>query len=214
VLFNRTRPQIGLQIPCENQPLWSMLGLGGEHAELLENTLRKIVCLKYADYDYVMDVCESDMVRQILRNAPIEGNHTRVLVDVKVHDLKKGQHTCLPGWHLDGSNTPEGFEKRPEVHHLFVASAFALTEFLDTPIDIPIDPSWTFADRSRKIGALLDEMDLPAFTIPNCNFVTYDDTFFHRGAQATGDELRLLVRVTETDVIKPQNRVYTPYTHP
>jgi len=210
MLFNRTRPIIGLEIPTDDNPLWS--ALGNDPSGLLNDTLRRIVSFKYADY--VMDMCQSDLVRQILRHAPIENKHRRVLVDVKMHDLKKGQHTCLPGWHLDGSMNPEGIEKKPELHHLFVGSMFCRTQFLDSPLDIPIDPSWTFAERSKKLGALLDDMILSIFTIPNCHFVTYDDTFFHRGAQSEGDELRLLVRVTETDVIHPQNRIYTPYTHP
>lgn len=212
MLFNRTRPLIGFEIPTDNNPIWS--ALGNDPDGYLNDALRKIISLKYADLNYAMDVCESDMVRQILRHAPIENRHERVLVDIKVHDLKKGQHTCVPGWHLDGSIDPDGIKTKGEVHHLFVASRFCRTLFLDSPLDIPVDPSWTFAERSKKIGALLDDMILSVFTIPNCRFVTYDDTFFHRGAQSEGDELRLLIRVTETDVIKPQNRVYTPYTHP
>jgi hypothetical protein len=195
----------------ESLPVGSGLATASTHH--LDAELKRITSVKYADYRYAMDACRSDLVRNILRFAPIEGNHKNILVDIKVHDLGKGEFACVPGWHLDGSNNPNNLEKKPELHHLFVASRFALTEFLDTPLDIPIDPSWTFAERSQKIGILLNEMELPVFTIPNCLYVTYDDSFFHRGKQATGDELRLLVRVTETDIIEPQNRVYTPYTH-
>ena len=225
MIFNRTRPLIGCSISCEQNSDWMFLGdslpVGSglsarrstDRADHLDPELKQVVCVKYADYNYAMDVCHSDLVRLILRSAPIEGNHKNILVDIKVHDLKKDEFACLPGWHLDGSNNPKGFEKKSELHHLFVASRFALTEFLDTPLDVPIDPNWTFAERSQKLGMLLNEMELPIFTIPNCRYVTYDDSFFHRGKQATGDELRLLVRVTETDIIEPQNRVYTPYTH-
>lgn len=221
MLFNPTRPLIGFPIPCDGHATWGWLG-GPEPSpsgrlvsvkETLDNELRGVASFKYADYHYVMDV-SSNLVRHVLKHAPIENKHRNVLVDVKLHELKRGQYACVPGWHLDGSiNHPEMEDKRPELHHLFVASQFARTEFIDMPFELHVDPKWTFAERSNKIGGILDEMSVPIFTIPNCTFVTYDDTFFHRGAQATGDELRLLIRVTETDVIKPQNRIYTPYTH-
>jgi len=197
----------------ESLPIGSGVTIPINHSHHLDAELKEIVSVKYADYRYAMDVCRSDLVRNILRFAPTEGNHKRILVDIKVHDLKRGEFTCVPGWHLDGSNNPQNLDKRPEIHHLFVASRFALTEFMDMPLDISIDPSWTFAERSKKLGKLLDEMDIPVFTIPNGRYVTYDDSFFHRGKQATGDEIRLLVRVTETDVIEPQNKIYVPYTH-
>lgn len=62
-----------------------------------------------------------------------------------------------------------------------------------------------------RTGAAIPE-NWPTWTVPACTFATYNDAFFHRGAWATGDERRLLIRITETDVIEPQNRPHKPHT--
>ncbi len=213
--FNKTRPHVGFDIELNSSMPrhWALLDFVKDDDSELCQELKNIYCHKYADVDYARTNCNSDLVRTIIDNAPIENRHKRVLVDIKVHSITKGQYACTPGWHLDGSINPKGLEKKPEIHHIFVASKHALTEFVDTPVDLEVNPTWNFAQISKNVGAALNELVLPVFMIPSCHFITYDDTFFHRGAQATGDELRLLVRVTETDIIEPQNRIYTPYTH-
>jgi hypothetical protein len=212
MLFNRTKPTVygGIPAPLDGQD-YSFLGTNPSDRALF----MEISPMKYADFTYARMACNSSLVRYLLDSAPIVGRHKRVLVDIKVHDLKEGEYTCMPGWHLDGSVNIHGADKQPELHHLFIAGPSARTEFLDIPIELPIDPKWDFAQKSRLIGAQLDKMKgLPVFTAPNCEFVTYDDSYFHRGTAAQQPCVRLLVRVTETDVILPQNKINIPYTHP
>lgn len=175
-------------------------------------SLGHVPCFKYAEYDYVMRACDNDYVRYVLQRIPIFGRHSRVLIDIKIHELKQGEVACVPGWHLDGSINPNGLPKEPETFTLFVTGERARTKFLGRPISLPVDDSWSFVEMNRRCAKQIPD-NHPEWTMPSCTFGTYDDHYFHRGVSAGGDERRLLVRTTETDIIKPQNRIYTPYTH-
>lgn len=174
--------------------------------------LRDVRCFKYADYRYAYDNCGSDYVRYVLDEIPVFNQHKRVLIDIKVHDLDPDEVACVPGWHLDGSINPNGLPKKAETLTLFVTGDGARTEFLAEPHESLVDDKWSFAMMSRMVS---DEIlpNHPTWEIPSCTFGTYDDHYFHRGKKATKKERRLLVRTTETDIITPRNKIYTPYKH-
>lgn len=174
--------------------------------------LKDIRCFKYADYRYVWDNCNNDYVRYVLDIIPIFGKHERILIDVKIHDLTPGTIPCIPGWHLDGSINPEDKPRRPETLTLFVTGQHARTKFLADPIDLPVEDKWSFAMISRACSRMIPE-DHAEWQMPSCTFGTYDDHYFHRGVAATSSEKRLLIRTTETDIIRPRNKIYTPYKH-
>jgi hypothetical protein len=194
-VFNQTLPAIGKAlVPPTNVDL------------------DNVSCFKYADYDYVMSACQNDYVRYVLGHIPILGKHTRVLIDVKVHDLDITNVACIPGWHLDGSINPHKLPKQPEIFTLFVTGQHALTEFLAKPFIMDVDPNLPFDQRSNLCARKIPK-DHPVWSMPSCQFGTYGDSYFHRGKPSTGKERRLLVRTTETDIIQPKNHIYTPYTH-
>ena len=174
--------------------------------------LRDVRCFKYADYDYVYNNCENDYVRHILDRMPVMNKHKRVLIDIKVHDLQLDYVSCVPGWHLDGSINPKGLPKRPETFTLFVTGQAARTRFLAESIKLDVKESWDFATMNCHCAKMIPK-DHPEWAIPSCQFGTYSDNYFHRGSSSLGTERRLLVRTAETDIIQPQNRIYTPYTH-
>ena len=210
--FNATRPVVYDAPPCPDAE-WAYVGNEDQYSN--DRRLYNLIMpMKYADMEYAMSACNSDLVRTILLAAPIVGKHKRIVVDVKVHHLKTGEYSCMPGWHLDGSLNVRNEPKESELHHLLVIGPTARTEFLDDPVEFDLDPKWDFAARSKVLGKILDKMEnLATFTVPNAQFVTYDDSFFHRAAAAKFDCWRLLVRVTETDIILPQNKIQIPYTH-
>ena len=194
-VFNPGLPQLGAALRAPRQ-----------------TELEDVRCFKYADFEYAYANCENDYVRYVLDQIPIFGKHERVLVDIKVHDLEPGEIPCVPGWHLDGSINPKNLPKKPETLTLFVTGGTALTEFLAMPITLPVGDEWSFASMSRRCARQIPKSH-PVWTIPGCTFGTYDDHYFHRGAIAMERKRRLLVRTTETDIITPQNKIYTPYTH-
>lgn len=186
--------------------------LGERLVDPTASDLADVRCFKYADFEYVRKFCENAYVRYVLEHMPIMNNHKRVLIDVKVHDLRVEEVACVPGWHLDGSVNPKKLSKQGEVLTLFVSGQHALTEFLACPIECDVKDTWDFAMMSRACSTKIPA-DHPTWSIPSCQFGTYNDHYFHRGKPATGKERRLLVRTTETDIIEPKNCIYTPYTH-
>lgn len=176
------------------------------------NDIANVSCYKYADIEYVLSVCDNAYVKYVLNKIPIFNKHKRVLIDIKVHDLSTGDYACIPGWHLDGSINPYNLPKKPETFTLFVTGVAALTEFLAKPISFEIDESLDFAARSNLYSRKIPKCH-PVTSIPSVTFATYDDSYYHRGKASSGNERRLLIRTTETDIIAPKNSIYTPYRH-
>lgn len=121
-----------------------------------------------------------------------EGKHKSVRVDLKVYDLKAGDYTCIPGWHIDTVTNPR-HDSRPE-NHLIYTNVYG-TDFVSTPI--------AFSEEKTHFSQVIAE-------IPEDNYLTatpnsiyqYGRFHLHRGAQVTTDCRRVLVRITETDIIR------------
>ena len=143
---------------------------------------------KYADLNFVYPRTSS-LVRQIVDKAPITGRYKRVLIDVKVQDLHPEICSCIPGWHLDGSM------QEIEIHHLCVLNG-PQTEFIDEPL---------YISDASKIPA-----DVRITTAREGFITTFSSLDFHRGVYATKPTRRLLVRLTETNIIQPRNKPQSP----
>lgn len=121
----------------------------------------------------------------------VEGKHKSVRVDLKVYDLKAGDFTCIPGWHIDTVTNPRHVS-RPE-NHLIYTNVYG-TDFVSTPI--------AFSEEKTHFSQVIAE-------IPEDNYLTatpnsiyqYGRFHLHRGAQVATDCRRVLVRITETDII-------------
>lgn len=142
---------------------------------------------KYADINFVYKN-SINLVRQVIDAAPISGRYKRVLVDVKTQNLTPKVCSCIPGWHLDGSQVEE------ELFHLIVFNG-PCTEFLAEPTLLTtISPS---AD---------------AISIKNDAIVSYNSNHFHRGVYAKQETRRVLIRLTETNIITARNAPFIPYS--
>ena len=186
--------------------------LGKPLRQPTDGELDGVRCFKYADYKYAYANCENAYVRYVLDNIPIANQHERLLIDIKVHDLKPEEVPCVPGWHLDGSINPMNLPKQPEVFALFVTGHHARTQFLAQPVSLDVKDSWNFATMSQMCARMILDKH-PTWSVPSCQFAIYNDHYFHRGPKVDRPVKRLLVRTTETDIIKPRNRIYTQYTH-
>ena len=157
-----------------------------------------MVFFKYAPIDYVRENSNA-YVNHVLNNMPIQHKHRRVLVDVKLHDLNEGDVPCIPGWHCDSIVDP--FHKsRPEVHHIFVTGAGCLTEFMKSLVELNIEKDDMFNSLRRQLKR---KQGLETFHVDSCRIMSYSRFSFHRGVSAKKKEKRLLIRVTESDIIKP-----------
>lgn len=159
------------------------------------------VALKGADLERVRSGTTDD-VRAGLDAAALRGRHRRVAVDVKVSQVVPGRYPCLRGWHVDAVLDPE-HASRPEVHHLFVSGARCLTELVASPDELALGPARSAAALLGDLNRQLAAIDPPVRSGPSCQVVEGGRFDLHRGARGRGLEARLLVRVSETNVVAP-----------
>tara|TARA_Y100001935_G_scaffold232811_1_gene214762 strand:- start:42 stop:644 length:603 start_codon:yes stop_codon:yes gene_type:complete len=183
--------------------------LGLHFSQPAENDFPELQ-FKYASLAYVYQNTTS-YVQQILDAMPLGNNHKRTVVDIKVTEIKPGLPPCLPGWHCDSVIDPYD-ETLPEVHHIFVTGGASLTEFIGQPVELNYDSALKHQKLLASFRKQIDKIEnLKVWKIPSCQIATYGRFDFHRGSIGLFSEKRLLIRATETDLIKPRN---TPYENP
>lgn len=160
---------------------------------------------KYASAKWVLSHAEStnDTLRNIIMQCPIIGNHKRILIDVKVQDLVPSKTSCIPGWHLDGPENPL-HDSKPEIHHLYIHEEGGETEFIRDEFKLEVNGVMSQRDIVKMIP---DDVRTTKATAGH--FTTFTRFDFHRGINVKKPMRRLLVRLTETDVILPRNKPYT-----
>lgn len=163
--------------------------------EPLISELTEEIYFKYANLHFVETRC-GPYTKELLRLVPIRGKHKFVLVDVKVHHLKKGDYPAIPGWHIDCVKHYNN-DTKDDVHHLFVTGQYCLTRFLKNPIELDIASDY-------RISVPREAEFIEA---PSCQFVTFTRNHLHDCQMAKEDETRYLIRITETDIIKPNNQI-------
>jgi hypothetical protein len=160
---------------------------------------------KYAALDFVMRN-STEPIRAILKQMPIEGNHRYVVVDVKLHDIIEGQFPCLPGWHMDCTLNP-WHDTKPDVHHIYVVGAGCRTRFLaeDFTMEFPtVIPA--------QVKTLMNSVEHKSWKAEEAHVYRYDRFGLHAPSVAESTGKRMLIRVTETDLIRPNRRYFSKFT--
>lgn len=172
-----------------------------------------------------------ELTREALKALKLKNNRKYVVVDTKVSMLMPGSIPSIMGFHSDGVPRPqkdkpdirlqEGVEEN--IYHLLVTGEGCLTEFINKPLEIEL-PEEPTSDLYKILNKQVEELpnlkDL-IYTIPSCQFLTWDWWDIHRAVQATKHEWRFLIRVAETNTLEPltnprdfirtQETVYLPY---
>lgn len=120
----------------------------------------------------------------------------RLLVDYKVRDLKRGDYGCpLKGWHIDCVTNPR-HKSRPE-RHLIFSTEFG-TEYMTTPLEVLAEEEHF----SKTVERLTSANSKVAYiqVIPN-TITQYERLNLHRGPLITKDCRRVVLRLTQTEVI-------------
>lgn len=157
---------------------------------------------KFASLKFVRNNC-NDYVNYVIDNMPIVGDRRHILVDVKVHNLKKGQIPALPHWHIDCVNRPDN-KAREEHNHIFLAGS-CMTQFIKDDIELEIDSDRPNYDRIlESVNFELEKRFVIPYTV--CSY----GRALHRAKPAVKDETRILIRVTESDIIAPTNSKFSP----
>jgi hypothetical protein len=158
---------------------------------------------KYASLGYVLDHdTTNETLRNIIFQCPIMNTHKRILIDVKVQHLTPLLTSCIPGWHLDGPGNPL-HPSKPEVHHLYIHEEGGETEFIEDEFELEIDENIPHSDIVKMVPDNLSITKAKAE-----HFTTFTRFDFHRGINVSRPMKRLLVRLTETDIITPRNKPY------
>src|SRR5271154_4705592 len=63
-------------------------------------------------------------------------NRLDTIIDIKFHDLSQDAHTCIPGWHIDGSLLTSS-NTVPEQYLLYVCGDDSMTEFCLDQLIVP-----------------------------------------------------------------------------
>jgi hypothetical protein len=127
------------------------------------------------------------------------------IVDVKFHDLPPDNHTCIPGWHIDGSLLSSS-NAIPEQYLLYVCGEDSMTEFCLDRVEVPKS-----LDAVAIIKAHKDE---GVFRMRSGQAIRYDGLQMHRGTPAGKGGKRLLIRLMTSPVIRGQSyrqSVFEPY---
>lgn len=160
---------------------------------------------KYADMGFVYKN-STEPIRAILEQMPIVGDHKHIIVDVKFHDLEEGMYPCLPGWHMDCTLNP-WHESKPEVHHIYVVGATCRTRFLAEDFVLHF-PSMVPA----QIKTAMNAVEHKSWKVDEGKVYRYDRFGLHAPSVAESTGKRLLIRITESDLIRPNRRFFSNFT--
>lgn len=158
------------------------------------------------------------VVREALDSLNLGGKHNYVTVDVKTHYLLNGMIPAIPGWHTDGvprshyggprgplepdMRRQEGYHS-PKFHLVFIG-AESPTQFLeDRNVELECE------NNSANLYATVDvsvreRKDLRIWDLPQCVWYSWDWWELHRATPCQGQGYRVLIRVTESDFVKPE----------
>jgi hypothetical protein len=161
--------------------------------------LFKTECFKYADWSYVYPKLNKS-IQSILDTCPLKNNKKYTLVDVKVHTLNKGQTPCIPGYHCD--NTKLTFDNTDTDHYHLLVTGEPFTEFM-------LD-SWVESNPPPQNKLLDSNKVYDFFKVEAMTWYSYGNFNYHRGTEAQDNTTRLLLRVCESDKIRPRNEHFKP----
>ncbi len=142
-------------------------------------------------------------VAKLLDLAPIAGDRRFVLVELRVADLAPGVAPGQATWHIDTVAEP-WHDSAPERHHLFVGGTACLPEFLAEPVTLEVPTDGGAYARMQALDDQLLALAPATLVAPACRFMTYGRLHLHRARPALRAGRRLLLRVTETDVVRPR----------
>lgn len=174
------------------------------------------------------------LTRAALGAMNLRGDRKHIVVDTKVNFLMPGFIPAIPGWHTDGVPRGENLDPAgsgvpqisaqidyesagltPPRYHLLVTGTHSQTEFIEAPMYLSVaDDRNLYEKMTTDVDDLLqsiyaDELrgnTEPIFTAPSCTVVEWDWWNIHRAVKASATGWRYLIRVTETDYIRPREK--------
>ncbi len=155
---------------------------------------------KYAELDFALKYSQP-YVQSLIQSIPYENTRKHIVLDIKKIYLQKGQLPCLPGWHTDCTLNPL-HETRPEAHYILISGCGSKTKFLNQSLEIELQE-----DMFKSINDAMTK-EVNVLEIEEDTFYSYDRFSIHAPSPAEYEGLRFIIRLTETDLIKPIRKFY------
>ncbi len=139
-----------------------------------------------------------------------------VIVDTRVHMLKKGWYPCIPGWHLDevkrDSNDNLDWDNDQEKHHFL----YIIDEGTGSMTEFVKEDYYNRIKDFTELNKIIELESPEKFITQNKTLYYFTNRSAHRGLPATGNGWRYFFRATTnsqrefTNEIRTQTQVYLP----
>ena len=136
-------------------------------------------------------------LRALLNTAPISKSRKRILIDVKIQYLNKGQYTAFnKDWHLDGKLLTTPRTDEDNIYHMIYWGE-APTVFIKEPFAVnAIGLGQDFLASTLSLDKKIK------YIVPEYTWHTYGEHHWHKCGVAAKEGHRIFIRITETNYVK------------
>jgi len=131
-------------------------------------------------------------------------NHSFLSYDLKVKDVVKGKYPSICGWHCDGINIEAYDQSHQDRYLILVNDENCLTQFISEPVELEVNPLMSVSQQMKSFQDQIEYKKIRSEKIPPWTLVEYSNRSFHTVTAPLKDHRRLLIRVNESDYIKPR----------
>lgn len=134
----------------------------------------------------------------------IEKEHRYLSFDVKLKNVIKGKCPSIYGWHCDGKNINSWNQPVQDRYLLLVNDENCLTEFLTEPVSLYVNDSYDVIKQMKYFQEQISSQKVKKTKIEPWTLVEYSNDTFHTVTEPLKNHRRLLIRVNESDYLKPR----------
>lgn len=132
-------------------------------------------------------------------------NGQELNIDVRVHDMRKGDYPASPGWHVDAAQRETGFQDRAgrvDVSHSLVGTVstsvggVSNTIFADEDLTLEGEYEELTASNNQLLQERLKGREFSSTQTEDGKWTLFDPYSIHNVQAAKADGVRLFVRVS------------------
>lgn len=126
-------------------------------------------------------------------------------MDFKIQFLKKHTYPCPPAWHVDGDIDYSFINA--DRYLLFIDSFFCQTEFINEELEIKVEDNFFTKPKAyqvNKLNELVSSLKVETISLKPWQLVEYNNNTLHKGVISKKDHQRVLMRLNQSNTIKPQ----------
>lgn len=170
-------------------------------------------------HSILLELCKVRYVNKILRGE-VPGHH--IIIDTRVHRIKKGEYLAIPGWHTDFAERSPASGMQPDYSKITPTTTTYVinlsdhpegvsnTEYLSEAVVLDVPTKQTYLSLDKQINALSPSI----VKMRDGDVVEMDQLSLHRGTAAHNDGTRGFLRLAilhdlNTTILqaKPKNEI-------